>query len=77
MGGRHQPGKGNRQPFMERNPPMPPVERRNRRAIEEREPMKIGKHLGDVVVLRIDLPYSVHRMSSFAARELGGESAPA
>jgi hypothetical protein len=31
--------------------------------------MKIGKHIGDVVVLRIDLPYSVHRMSSFAARE--------
>ena len=41
-------------------PPMTPIELRNRRAFKESEAVKVGQRLGDIVVLPVDFPYTIH-----------------
>jgi len=60
---RNDPGEGDRQPLVKGEPPMPPIERRNGRAIEECQTMKVGKRVRDFVIMAVDLSYSVHQAS--------------
>ena len=70
---RHDTGKGNRYRFAIRQPPVAPVEWRNRRAAEERQTVQVRQGVGDVLVLRVDLAdpgtvaSAVSAMSSVAA----------
>jgi hypothetical protein len=42
-------------------PPMSEIEFRNRRAIEERKPMKLRESVRNLIVVSIDFAYPVHR----------------
>src|SRR5260370_32372583 len=59
---RNDSGKGNRHPFEIREPPMSPIEFRNRSAIKECQAMEVSERLCDFVVMRIDLAYPVQRL---------------
>lgn len=58
----HQPGEPNRGISAKREPPMPRIERRNARASEKGQSVQFGQHLGDVIVLPVDLSYPVNRL---------------
>jgi hypothetical protein len=65
---RDQSGKGDRYALAERQPPMPPIERRYRCAAKECKTMKFGEHVDDVVILRVNFAYPVHRPNSQLAQ---------